>query len=79
MFDTFTNMHYLSSSSSDSDSTMATEHQDLQYGYERGFTCHDELSQTMVSCSASSVYTHIMLSNYVRILSFNMYILISWF
>ena len=52
MFETFTNMHYLSSSSSDSDSAMATENQDLQYGYERGFTCHDELS--MVSSSASS-------------------------
>ena len=48
-------MHYLSSSSSESEVFMTTKQRDMeQYGYERGFTVHDELTQSMASSSSES-------------------------
>ena len=51
----FAKMYYLSSSSSESEVFMTTKQRDMeQYGYERGFTLHDELTQSMVSSSSES-------------------------
>ena len=52
----FANMHYLSSSSASEEVLLTTKQRDLeQYGYERGWTVYDELTQSM---SLSSVSEH---------------------
>ena len=56
-------MHYLSSSSSESEVFMTTKQRDMeQYGYERGFTVHDELTQSMASSSSESALIHQLVS-----------------
>ena len=56
-------MHYLSSSSSSSDiePSLTTNQQDIQqYGYERGYTQHDELTKSSSSDSAVTDYYAIL-------------------
>ena len=56
-------MHYLSSSSSSSDSepSLTTKQQDIQqYGYERGYTQHDELTKSSSSDSDVTDYHAIL-------------------